>query len=124
MGPGLARVGGLVHAVAHGEIGPDDARAGADVNDVGIGRRHGDGADRAGGLVVEQRRPGGAVVGGAPDAAVIEADVEDVGLAGHAGEGARAPGAGRADRAPVHLGIEPGIERLRGEGRERKAKDG
>ena len=38
--------------------------------------------------------PGGAVVGGAPDAAVIETDVGHVGLAGHAGDSARASGAG------------------------------
>ena len=59
------------------------------------------------GWLVEERRPGRAVVGGAPDAAVIEADVEDVGLAGHAGERPRAAGPGRSDGAPVHLGIEP-----------------
>ena len=118
--PGLAGVGGFVHAVAGGEIGADDARAGADVDDVGVGGRDGDGADGAGGLVVEERRPGGTVIGGAPDAAVIEADVEDVGLAGDAGESARAAGARRSDGAPVHLGIKAGIDRLRGrEGRER-----
>ncbi len=110
--PGLARVGGLVHAVADGEIGPDDARAAADVDDVGVRRRHRDGADRAGGLVIEQRRPRRAEVRGAPHAAVIEADVEDVGLAGDAGERARASRARRTDRAPVHLGIKPAVDRL------------
>ena len=85
----------------------------------GIGRRHGDGADGAGGLVVEQRNPGGTEVGGAPDAAVIEADVEDVGLAGYAGEGARAAGARRSDGAPVHLGIKFAVDGL-GHGRERR----
>ena len=108
----LPRVGRFVHAVADCEVGADDSRAGADVDDVGIGRRDGDGADRAGGLVIEQRRPGGTVVGGAPDAAVVEADVEDVGLAGHAGKRAGASGARRPDGAPVHLGIKLGVERL------------
>ena len=124
MGPGFAGVGGFVDAVADGEIGADDAGAGADVDDVGVGGRYGDGADGAGGFAVEEGDPGGTVVGGAPDAAVIEADIEDVGLAGDAGEGAGAAGARWADGAPVHLRIEPRIERLRGEGRERKAKDG
>ena len=36
--PGLAGVGGFVHAVADRQIGADDSRAGADVNDVGIRR--------------------------------------------------------------------------------------
>jgi hypothetical protein len=34
--PRLARVGGLVHPVAGGQVGTDDAGAGADVNHVGI----------------------------------------------------------------------------------------
>ena len=106
--PGLAGVGGLVHAVAHGEVGPDDSRAGADVDDVGVRRRHRDGANRAGGLVVEERRPGGAVVGGAPDAAVVEADVEHVGLARRTGERPRASGPRGSDRAPMHLGGDVG----------------
>ena len=75
----------------------------ADVDDVRIRRRDGDGADRAGRLVVEERHPVGAVVGRAPDAAVVEADVEDVRLARHAGQRAGAAGARRADVAPVHL---------------------
>ena len=110
--PGLAGVGGFVHAVASGQIGADDAGAGADIDHVGIGGRHGDGADGAGRLVIEQRNPGGAEVGGAPDAAVVEADIEDVGLAGHAGKRARASGAGRPDGSPVHLGIESAVDVL------------
>ena len=126
MRPRRAGVGGLVHAVAGGQVGADDAAAAPDIDDVRVGRRHGDRADRAGGLVVEDRHPVGAVVGGAPHAAVVEADVEHVGLAGHAVEGARAPGAGRTDRAPVHVAIEirrlgrdePGRERDQDEGQD------
>ena len=91
MRPGLAAVGGLVDAVADGEVGADDAGAGADVDDVGIGRRHGDRADRAGACLVEDRFPIGTVVGRAPDAAVVEADVEHVRLARHAGHARARP---------------------------------
>ena len=112
MGPGLAGVGGFIHAIAHGKIGPDDAGAAADVDDVGVGRRDRDGADGAGGLVIEERNPGGPVIGGAPDAAVIEADIEDIRLAGHARKRARAAGPGRPDGPPVHLGIKFGIDGL------------
>ena len=108
----LPRVGGFVHAVAGCEVGADDSRAGTDVDDVGVGRGHGDRADRAGGFVIEDGRPGGAVVGGAPDAAVVESDVSHVGMAGHTGNRARASGARRPDGAPVHLGIQLGVERL------------
>ena len=114
--PGFAGVGGFVHAVADREVRPDDARAAADVDDVRVGRRDRDSADGAGGLVIEQGRPGGAVIRGAPDAAVIETDVEHVGLAGHARQSTRASGAGRADLPPVHFGIKVGRNRL-GNGR-------
>ena len=78
---------------------------------LGSDGRHGDRADRPRGLVVEQRRPGGTEIGGAPDAAVVEADVEDVGLAGHSGESPGASSAGRAYGAPVHLGVKFRVER-------------
>src|SRR5262249_59003433 len=74
--PGSSRVGGLVDAVADGEIGPLQALAAADVDQVGVRRRYGDRADRGGGLVVEDRRPRPAVVVAAEDAAVDRADVE------------------------------------------------
>ena len=101
--PRASGVGGLVDPVADRQIGTDDARAGADVDDVGVRRRDGDRADRAGRLVVEQRHPVGAVVGRSPDAAVVEAGVEHVRLAGDAGQRAGASGASRADVAPAHL---------------------
>ena len=109
MRPGLAGVGGFVDAVADGEVGPLQALAAADVDDVRIGGRDGDGADGAGRLVVEDRIPGAAVVGRLPDAAVAHADVEDVRLAGDAGGGLGASAAMRADRAPAHFLKELGI---------------
>ena len=57
MRPGRAGVDRLVDAVAGGEVGPLQAFAAADVDDARIGRRDRDRADRAGGLVVEDRRP-------------------------------------------------------------------
>ena len=103
MQPRLALVRGLVEAVANCQVGADDAGARADVDDLGIRRRDGNGANRPGALAIEQRHPVGAVVGGAPDAAVVEAGVEGVGLAGHARDRARTPGARRANVSPPHL---------------------
>ena len=80
--------------------------AAADVDDVRIGRGDGEGADGAGRLVVEDRLPGAAGVGGLPDAAVVDADVEDVRLAGNAGRADGAAAAERADHPPAHAVIE------------------
>ena len=97
MRPGLAGVGRFVDAVADGEVRARQPFAAADVDDVRIGRRDGDPADRSGRLVVEDRLPGAAGVGRLPDAAVDHADVEGVRLAAH---GPRPPSSARrgADR--------------------------
>ena len=113
--PRLAGVGGFVHAVADGEIGALQAFAAADVDDVGVGGGEGDGADGAGGLVVEDGLPGAAEVVGLPDAAVVDADVEDVGLVGDAGGADGAAAAEGADVAPTQAGIVGGVEGLGGE---------
>ena len=121
--PGPPRVGRLVDTVANGEIGPDDSGAGADVDDVPIGGRDGNGANRSGRLIVEDRLPRRTVVGGAPHAAVVEPDIEHVRLARHARERARAARAGRADVPPLHRG--GAITRLaRDDGSEPRQHDG
>ena len=99
-----------------------------DVDDVGVRGRDGDRADRARGLVVEDRAPDAAVVGRLPHAAVADADVEDVGLRRDAGDGAGAAGPVGADRAPAHLAEELlieglGLERGRGEKRCQEDQD-
>ncbi len=103
--PGFAGVGGLVHAVADGEIGALEAFAGAYVDGVGVGGGEGDGADGAGGLVVEEGLPGAAEIIGLPDAAVVDADVEDVGLGGDAGGADGAAATVGSDIAPAKAGI-------------------
>ena len=108
--PRLAGVGGLVDAVAGRQVGPLLRLAGADVDDVGIRGRHRQRADRAGGLLVEDRQPGAAGVGGLPHAAVDDADVEGVRLARHAVERLGAAGAVRADVAPLHFAKQSRIE--------------
>ena len=108
--PRLSGVGRLVDPVAHRKVGPDDPRSGADINDVWIRRRHGDRANGARRLRVEQRHPRRAVVGRAPDSAVVESDVKDARLARHAGQRARAAGSRRADLSPRHSsGKVPGL---------------
>jgi hypothetical protein len=102
MTPRLSGIGGFVHAVADREIGANDPGAGPDIDHIGIGGRHRNGADGAGGRVVKNRTPIRTVVRGAPHAAIVEADVKHVRLGGHTRQRARAPGAHGTDLSPVH----------------------
>src|SRR5207248_3053692 len=111
--PRFAGVGGFVDAVAGGEIGTLQTFAAANVDDVRIGRRNGDRADRAGRLIVEDRRPDAAVVGRLPDAAVVHADVEKARLSRHAGRGDGASAAKWSDAAPTHCGRRIGLREER-----------
>src|SRR5271167_4207832 len=103
MSPGFAGVGGLVDAVADGEIGAVQSLAAADIDDVGVRRSDGNGSDGLSGFVIEDGVPGATVVVGFPNAAVYLGDVEHIGLAGNAGGRAGAPATKRADHAPVQF---------------------
>jgi len=98
--PGLARVVGAVHAVAGGQVGADVRLARADVDHAGIGRRHGDGPNGRYRLMIEDRIPHGAGVGGLPHPAVDAAEVEGVAAALLAADGHYAAGAERAYQSP------------------------
>src|SRR6185369_3226201 len=67
--PRLAGIGALEDAVAMRGITAQCVFAGADVDDVRIGRVDGDRADRAAEVFVGDRLPGVAAVGGLHDAA-------------------------------------------------------
>ena len=122
--PRPAGVGRLVDAVAGREVGTMEAFPAADVDDVGVGRRDGDGADRPGRLVVEDRLPDAAGVGRLPDAAVHCRHIEGVRMAAMSRRRPRPARAVWTDVAPPHLGEESRVDlcRLlrrhgRGEGR-------
>jgi hypothetical protein len=67
VGPGFAAIGGLVDAVADREVRTMEPFAAADVNNLRVGRRNANRADRSGGRWSD-RPPGGAIVGRLPDA--------------------------------------------------------
>jgi hypothetical protein len=98
--PGLAGVGGLVHAVAVGGVAAHGGFAGADVQDVGVRRRNRDGADRPEiDLAVGDGLPGVATVGGLEDASAHTTEVEDERLVAHTGDGDDAAAAEWAELA-------------------------
>ena len=109
MGPGLAAVGGLVHAVPLGDVGAHVGLAAPDVDHPWVGGRDGQRADRADRLRIEDRLPGAAGVAGLPHAAVDAAEVEMLRLLRHAGHRQHAPAAERAEQAPVQVLEQRGI---------------
>jgi hypothetical protein len=113
MRPRLARIRGLVDPVADGKVRPLQALAASDVQRVRARRCDGEGADRACGLVVENRRPHAPGVRRFPDAAVVRGDVEDVRVSGNAARGDGAPAAEGPDHPPAHLREERFGRRLR-----------
>src|SRR5882672_11308979 len=76
MRPRRAGIRRFVDAVADREVRPRQSLAAADINNVGIARRDRHPANRSGRLVVEDRLPCAARVGGFPDAAVAHAYIK------------------------------------------------
>jgi len=113
----LAGVCGFVDAIADGQIGTLEAFATGNVDDVGIGRSDGDGADGAGVLMIKDGIPGAAEIVSFPDAAVDGADVEDVRLRRDTGEGAGAAATDGADGAPIEFVKRGGSKGLGGDGK-------
>jgi hypothetical protein len=100
-----------VDAVPSSQIGTLLGFSRAYVDDVGVRRRNRQRSDRASRLVVENRRPGTAGVGGLPDAAIDDSDVKRVGTAWHTVERLGTTGPMRSDVAPAELGEHAAVER-------------
>ena len=98
--PGVAAVGGLVHAVAVRDVRAHVGLSGADVEHIRIRGRHGDRSDRRDRLAVEDRLPGAARVVGAPDAAAHRPEVEPIGLIRNTGHREDASAAERPRHPP------------------------
>ena len=79
------------------------------IEHIRIAGRYGYIADRAGGLLVENRRPNSAVIGAFPDTAVVDPDVKGIGLLGDS-YGANGPTASVwTDATPLE-----GVKTIRG----------
>src|SRR5439155_21568516 len=88
--PRLAGIGRLVHAVAVGDLRSHVGLAGPDVYDIGIRRRHRNGADRGDRLGIEDRHPASPGIRRLPYAAADRPHVEHVRLPRHAGDAVHA----------------------------------
>ncbi len=97
--PGLAGIGGFVDSVTVGDVAAQAGLAAAHVDGVGVGGRHGDGADGGSGLLVEHRLPIGAAVSGLPHAARCAAEIVRIGVARNSGDRQHAPTAKRTYQA-------------------------
>ena len=100
--PRLAAIERLVHAVAEADAVARVGLARAHPDDVRIMRIDRDVADGDGGLVIENRSPGGAAVGGLEQAARGGGDVDQRRIAGNAFESRDAAAHGsRTDVSPL-----------------------
>src|SRR5579883_1502901 len=106
MRPTAAAVGGFIDAVAYRQIGTLEPFSAAGVDNLRVGGRNRERADRAGGLAVEYRSPGMAYVRSFPNAAIVGPDVEHVGLRGNACGSHCAPAAERSDAAPAKTRVQ------------------
>src|SRR5262249_27656264 len=106
MAPASAGIGGLVEAVAIGDVEPDRRLTGAGIDDVRIRWRHGDRADSgAAHVAVGHAAPEHAAILGLPDAAGTGADIERHPVDGIARNRADAASARGTNAAPFQ-GIE------------------
>src|ERR1700734_1505043 len=83
------------------------------INNVGIRRRYGDGADGLRRLTVEDGCPGATIVVRFPNSSVDLAHVENIWLTGNAGGGTGTASAKRANHAPTQILISVLRNRLR-----------
>ena len=124
--PGLARIGGLVDAVADGDGVARPGLPGTDPHRARVPRVDGDGSDRLDRLLVEDRHEAGAAVLALPNAATGGADVDQrlaVDVRCRNGGNAAAHGGG-PDVARVQAGDDAFVERDLGHRRSRRRLEG
>ena len=114
MAPGLAAIDRPVHPIAIGHVAARCSLAGADVDDVVIGGRDGDGADGADRGVIGQRLPGVSAIGRLPHPARHRSEIKGAGIAGYAGDREGASTAVRTDAAPSQRPKEARVHRCGG----------
>src|ERR1700732_4974932 len=112
--PGLTAVVRTIDAIAEGDVTANAGFASANINYIGIGVGDGDATDGGSGLLIEERVPGNASVGGFPNAAGDGAKIVRVWLAWDAAHAQSPAATERADEAPFHSAVGLGIKRIGG----------
>src|SRR6266849_9846272 len=113
MRPGFPCVARPVDTVADRQIGTLQTFTAANINDVWIGGRDGNRTHRASRLIVEDGRPGAAIVSCFPDPAIDLCHIKNIWLLRNAGYRTHTTTEKRADVAPLKRLEEIGIELLR-----------
>src|SRR5690349_20004559 len=108
MSPGFSGIRRFVYSVAGGKIRYGHPFAAADIEDVRVGWRYGYPADRAGGLIIENRLPRSPGIGGLPQSTIADANIERVGLFRNSCHRLGAAAAIRSNRAPPEFGEKVG----------------
>src|SRR2546421_8882037 len=103
MSPALSAVGRLVDPVAGGKIGTPQSFPAAHIDDVGIGGRESQRADRSCRLAIEDWIPGTPEIVSLPNASVVGRHEEDIGLIGNTRDCDGASGTERSNAAPAQL---------------------
>src|SRR5512133_928319 len=103
MRPGFSGICRFVNSISHREIRPLQSLAAGDVNNIRIGWRYGNRANRLGRLIVENRIPSSPIVVRLPYAPVHRADVEHIRLTRNARNRAGASSAEWSHHAPAHF---------------------
>src|SRR6185312_609634 len=108
--PGLAGIGGLVHAIAGTETGSNVGFPRTRVNHARVRRCHGNGTDRSDRLLVEDRIPGTTGICGFPDSTADRSEIEVIRLARDAGHRHHAAGTKWADHPPLESGVKRRVD--------------
>ena len=101
--PALACIGGFKNSLANSQVRAVKPLARSDIHDVGIGGRHCDVANGAGGFAIENRAPGAAIVVCLPNATVVHPHVKNIRLRWHTHGTYGAARPERADHAPTEV---------------------
>src|ERR1017187_8470875 len=106
MHPRLARIRRAIDAVSYGKVRPMQALPAGYVDDSAVGRRNRDRTDGLRILILKDRAPRAARIGGLPYTAINLANIKDVRFIRHSNCSPSAAATKGTDHPPAHVGHE------------------